>query len=51
MVTRDPTYCPTCGTALTTVRLEGRARSYCDACDEPVYRTLASSSSTATRSS
>ena len=38
MVTRDPTYCPTCGTALTTVRLEGRARSYCDACDEPVYR-------------
>ena len=38
MVTRDPTYCPACGTALTTVRLEGRARSYCDACDEPVYR-------------
>jgi ADP-ribose pyrophosphatase YjhB (NUDIX family) len=38
MVTQAPNHCPTCGTALTTVELEGRTRSYCDACDEPVYR-------------
>jgi 8-oxo-dGTP diphosphatase len=38
MVAQDPSYCPACGTALTTVQLDGRARNYCGACEEPVYR-------------
>jgi len=38
MVPGDPSHCPACGTPLTTVQLEGRARNYCDTCDEPVYR-------------
>jgi ADP-ribose pyrophosphatase YjhB (NUDIX family) len=38
MVTWDPSHCPACGTPLTTVQLEGRARNYCDTCDEAVYR-------------
>lgn len=38
MVTRDPTHCPSCGTALTTATIEGRVRGFCNACDEPVYR-------------
>ncbi|MFB6250944.1 MAG: NUDIX domain-containing protein [Halobellus sp.] len=37
MVTVDPKHCRSCGAPLRTVRLEGRDRDYCDACEEPVY--------------
>lgn len=38
MVTGSPNHCPSCGASLSTVRLEGRERNYCDACEMPIYR-------------
>ncbi|WP_380680951.1 NUDIX hydrolase [Salinigranum sp. GCM10025319] len=38
MVARIPSYCPDCGTALTTVEREGRSRKRCASCDRIVYR-------------
>ena len=38
MVARVPSYCPDCGTALTTVEREGRSRKRCPSCDRLVYR-------------
>jgi len=38
MVSQDPSHCPACGTPLSTVQLEGRARNYCEKCNDPVYR-------------
>lgn len=34
----EPSYCPSCGTSLTTRRVEGRDRRYCTACEQVVYR-------------
>jgi ADP-ribose pyrophosphatase YjhB (NUDIX family) len=38
MVARVPSYCPDCGTALTTVERGGRSRKRCPSCDRLVYR-------------
>ena len=38
MVATDPSFCPACGTALGTRRVEGRDRASCPSCDEIVWR-------------
>jgi ADP-ribose pyrophosphatase YjhB (NUDIX family) len=38
MVARTPSYCPDCGSALTTAEHEGRERRRCPSCDRFVFR-------------
>ena len=38
MVALDPSFCPTCGSELTSRRVDGRARSYCPTCETVVWR-------------
>jgi ADP-ribose pyrophosphatase YjhB (NUDIX family) len=38
VVTHVPSYCPSCGSGLTTVDHEGRTRHHCPACDRIVFR-------------
>lgn len=38
MVGVDANYCPTCGSELGTVEVEGRDRRYCPSCEEVVWR-------------
>lgn len=47
MVTVEPEFCPVCGTALESVRREGRHRKRCPVCDRVVYRSPAIGADTA----
>jgi ADP-ribose pyrophosphatase YjhB (NUDIX family) len=38
VVAFDPSFCPTCGTELTSRRVDGRRRPYCGACERVVWR-------------
>ncbi|WP_380681636.1 NUDIX hydrolase [Salinigranum sp. GCM10025319] len=38
MVAVDPSFCPTCGSALETRNVEGRDRAYCRDCEVVVWR-------------
>jgi ADP-ribose pyrophosphatase YjhB (NUDIX family) len=38
VVALDPSFCPTCGTELTSRHVDGRDRNYCPSCDRVVWR-------------
>ena len=38
MVSKNPNYCPMCGTELIDEQIEGRSRRYCTQCETPIYQ-------------